>query len=97
MPHIHIKNTGQIIKTNLVTSILVALQINQIPIENVCGGKAKCGKCAIKIINGGEYLSPKRSAEEKKLREMYESANIRLACQTYTRDNIEIDVINIKD
>ena len=97
MPHIHIRNTGQVIEINLVTSILVALQINQIPIENVCGGKAKCGKCAIRIISGGEYLTPKRSSEVKKIRELHEGSNIRLACQAYTRGNIEIEVINIKD
>ena len=92
MPNIHIINTGQIIETNLVTSLLVAFQIHQVPIENVCGGRSKCGKCAIKVLEGWRYLSPKKQAEIN----INAEENIRLACQTYTRDDIKIEIINLK-
>ncbi|KPJ88029.1 MAG: hypothetical protein AMS17_06840 [Spirochaetes bacterium DG_61] len=96
MPEIHILNTGKKTRTNLVTSLLVSLQIDQVPIENVCGGRAKCGKCAVRVLNGGEYLSPVKVSEKKKLESMGAEANTRLACQTYTRGDIEIEVLNIQ-
>lgn len=95
MPNIHIINTGQIIEVNLVTSLLVAFQIHQIPIENVCGGRSMCGKCAIKVLEGWRYLSSKKQAEIKKLQNINAEENMRLACQTYTRDNIKIEIINL--
>ena len=96
MPYNHILNTGQRVETNLVTSLLVALQLNHVQIENVCGGRAKCGKCVIKVLKGEKYLSPKKEAEIRKLRSIKDSENMRLACQTYTRGDIEIDIVNIK-
>ena len=96
MPKIHIINTGQTIETNLVTSLLVAFQIHQVPIENVCGGRSKCGKCVIKVLEGWRYLSPKKQEEIKKLQNINAEENMRLACQTYTRDNIKIEIINLK-
>jgi ferredoxin len=96
VPNIHITNTGQIIEINLVTSLLVAFQIHQVPIENVCGGRSKCGKCVIKVLEGQRFLSPRKQAEIKKLQNINAGENMRLACQTYTRDDIKIEIINLK-
>jgi ferredoxin len=95
MPHIHVRNTGEIIETNLVTSILVSLQLNRVPIHNVCGGRAKCGKCVIRIVKGSEYLTRKREREINRLKMIKAEEQTRLACQTYTRGDIEIEILNI--
>jgi adenylate cyclase len=99
MPYIHVRNTGEKIETNLVTSILVSLQLNHVRIHTVCGGRAKCGKCAIRIVRGSEYLTRKRELEIKRLQMIKAEAEeqTRLACQTYTRGDIEIEILNIDE
>ncbi len=97
MPSILVLNTGEKIETNLVTSILVALQLNHVPIHTVCGGRAKCGKCAIRIVRGSDYLTRKRELEIKRLEMIKGEGQTRLACQTYTRGDIEIEILNMNE
>ena len=96
MPSIQIKNTGQVVQTDLVTSVLVAFQANNVPIETKCGGKAQCGRCAIRVHSGKEYLTRKTQREISRLSSLNAGEDIRLACQTYTRGDIEIEIINLK-
>lgn len=96
MPRIYVTNTGETVETDLVTSVLVALQIGRVQIENLCGGRAKCGRCAIRIIEGNRFLSKKKQNEAKKLAGISAASDIRLACQAYTRGDIRIELINEK-
>jgi adenylate cyclase len=96
MPEIHVINTGDTVKTDPVTSVLVALQRDGVQIESLCGGKARCGRCAIRIIEGNRFLSKKKQNEAKKLAGISAASDIRLACQTYTRGDIRIELINEK-
>ena len=96
VPQIYVHNIEKKISTNLVTSILVALQIHDVPVENLCGGRAKCGKCAIRVLNGMQYLSTIKPLEKQKLRQMNAGDDIRLACQTYSRGDVEIEIRNLR-
>ena len=96
MPHIYVHNIEKKISTNLVTSILVTLQIHDIPVENLCGGRAKCGKCAVRVLKGMKYLSTIKPLEKQKLRQMNAGEDIRLACQSYIRGDVEIEILNLK-
>jgi len=96
VPSVQIRNTGQVIQADLVTSILVALQMNGVQIETRCGGKAQCGRCAIRIHSGREHLTRKSQRENIRLSALKAGEDIRLACQTYTRGSIEIEIINMK-
>ena len=94
MPTISIKGTGRTAHTNAALSILNALMRQAVPIMHQCGGKAVCGTCRIRIISGAEYLSPKNEREITRLAAMNAGPDIRLACQTYARGDIEIVVLN---
>jgi len=96
VPFITVKNTDDRVETDLVTSLLVALQRQQVPIDTVCGGKARCGRCVVRILNGSEFLTKKRPAEILRLDTLKAEKTMRLACQTYTRGDIEIEIINIR-
>jgi len=96
MPIIHVTNTGDTVKTDPATSILVALQRDDVRIESLCGGKARCGRCAIRIIEGAGFLSKKRDLERKKLASISPASDTRLACQTYTRGDIKIEILNVR-
>ncbi len=94
MVSIFIKNSGREIQTVMLRSILVALQINEVPIKTLCGGKAFCGKCLVRILKGQQYLSPVQPREASALRRFGAGPDMRLACQTYPGKDIEIEIIN---
>ena len=95
MPTIHVLNTGHRVETDLVTSILVSLQRNAVPIMSVCGGRAQCGKCAVRIVKGGEYLTKRSAVEVIRLNTIEADNDVRLACQTHTRGDVEIEILNL--
>ena len=95
MPSIRIANTGSIVKTDMVTSILVSLQRGGVPILTSCGGKARCGKCIVRIVKGQELLSRKTPNESSRLAALGVGGDMRLACQTYTKGDIEISIVNL--
>ncbi len=94
MPNILIRGSGEVIETGLLTSLLNALLSKGFPIETLCGGKAECGKCLIRVHSGAGFLSPLRDREKRRLETLGAGADMRLACQCYTRGDIEIEVIN---
>ena len=94
MVSIFIKNSGKRIETIMVRSVLIALQINEIPIKTLCGGKAICGHCLIRILKGQQFLSPVQPREASALQRLGAEPNMRLACQTYPGKDIEIEIIN---
>ena len=101
MPKVKIQNNGEVIKVNPMISLLNNLLINYVPIETICGGKAICGKCVIRIIEGREFLSPVKEREKirlnsLKIKDYEDKAVYRLACQTYTRRDIAIKILNYK-
>lgn len=94
MVSIFIKNSGKRIETIMVRSILIALQVNEIPIKTRCGGKAICGQCLIKVVKGKQFLSPVQPREAMALQRLGADPEMRLACQTYPGKDIEIEIVN---
>jgi adenylate cyclase len=98
MAIIHIRNTEQdieVFEESLVTSLLVLLQREGVPVQAHCGGRAKCGRCAVRIVQGARYLTKKREREAARLETLGAEADVRLACQTFTRGDISIEILNI--
>jgi ferredoxin len=101
MPTIHVHGFDKSFETNLTTSILNTLLKNQFPIETICGGRALCGRDLIRIRAGAGFLSPRREAETRRLEELARQgapsgSDMRLACQTYARGDVEIEVIHVR-
>jgi len=69
-------------------TLLEALQRSGVALENVCGGKGICGKCAVKVLSG-ELSEPTRAeiGWQKVLGEEY-----RLACQAKILSDIVIEI-----
>jgi len=78
-------------------SILNTLLRNGVPISHLCGGKAVCGTCRIKILEGEENLSPMQEAERVRLTsgtgKQDPPPHTRLACQSYARGDITIKIL----
>ena len=102
MPIIRVHGFDKAYETNLTTSILNTLLKNGFPIQTICGGRALCGRDLIRVREGVVFLSPRREAETRRLAELAsqgepEGPDIRLACQTYARGDIEIEVLHVRN
>jgi len=78
-------------------SILNILLRNGVAISHLCGGKAVCGTCRIRILEGAEFLSPMKESEKIRLlhgrKDETLPEGVRLACQTYARGDVRIKVL----
>jgi ferredoxin len=93
-PRIRVIGTERVIEGDLTTSLLNTLLREAVGIDTVCGGKAQCGRCLIRIVSGAEFLSPMRELEVRKLGALGAAQDMRLACQTHTRGDIGIEVVH---
>lgn len=53
-----------------------------VSIETACVGKGTCGLCRIKVIDGGDVLTPYTEEEERHLGNLYHLTRVRLSCRT---------------
>ena len=63
------------------------LTANNVNVSSSCGGKATCGYCKIKVLNGGGEILP---TEEVFMSREEKHDNMRLACQVKVKNDIEI-------
>ena len=91
---IRIKGRDEAISSSPAISILNLLQRNGISIQTVCGGRAQCGRCLIRIMSGAGGMNKKNQRELIRLQALNAGQDMRLACQSYTRGDIEIEIIN---
>jgi ferredoxin, 2Fe-2S len=63
-----------------------------IGISTACVGKATCGLCRVKVLDGEAHLSPMNAAEKKHLGNVYFINKVRLACQTRVWGDVVVDV-----
>ena len=63
------------------------LTANKINVSSSCGGKATCGYCKIKVLNGGGEILP---TEEAFMSREEKHDSMRLACQVKVKNDIEI-------
>lgn len=61
---------------------------------SVCGGRARCSTCRIRIERGLDSLPPPERAEAATLKAIDAPANIRLACQVRPSQSLAISLIS---
>jgi len=71
-------------------SILEALRAARIPHASVCGGRARCTTCRVRIGEGLELLPPPNTLEHAALQRIAAAPNVRLACQTRPLQDLQI-------
>jgi adenylate cyclase len=62
-------------------TLLEASRVNRIPHASVCGGRARCSTCRVRVIEGLERQPPALENELRVLRRVGAPDNVRLACQ----------------
>ncbi|MBL8965433.1 MAG: (2Fe-2S)-binding protein [Spirochaetaceae bacterium] len=83
------------IPTSAALTLLVALQRGGLRHRSDCGGKALCGTCRVRVLAGGDGLSPMTERERARLEAVGEplDGSVRLACQARAARDAEIQAI----
>ncbi len=79
--------SGRLIAAPVGRSILEAIRDEGLPHASVCGGRARCTTCRVRVSEGLAHLPPPGRLEAQALARIEAPPNVRLACQTRpTRD-----------
>jgi len=79
--------SGRVITAPVGRSILEAIRDEGLPHASVCGGRARCTTCRVRVSDGLSHLPPPGRMEKQALGRIDAPANVRLACQCRpTRD-----------
>ncbi len=82
-------NSENKLKSKRGTKLLQVLAENNIFLPAACGSKGSCGRCKVKVLSGGGYLT---SLEKALLSENELKDNFRLACQVKLREDIDLNI-----
>jgi len=91
-PKVFIANRAVTVTVNPAFSLLNNYLMQNIPIQTLCGGKAGCGRCRFRVLDGVSSLSPVRPAEIARLGEALIAAGWRLSCQTHALRDLTIEL-----
>lgn len=72
------------------TTLLDAAIAAGLPIARSCGAEGVCSKCALRIIEGGENLSPELPDEARIKQRNGIDAEERLACRAEIRGDVTV-------
>jgi adenylate cyclase len=79
--------SGRVITAPVGRSILEAIRDDGLPHASVCGGRARCTTCRVRVGEGLAHLPPPGRMEAQALGRIEAPPNVRLACQCRpTRD-----------
>ncbi len=96
-PKVFIANRSLTVTVNPAFSLLNNYLMQNIPIQTVCGGKAGCGRCRFRVLEGAAHLSPVRPAEIARLGEALIAAGWRLSCQTHALRDVTIELPGLNE
>ena len=71
-------------------TVLETLRANRIPHASVCGGRARCTTCRIRVVRGGEQLPAPAGLEAAALARIGAGEGVRLACQLRPSADISV-------
>lgn len=91
---IRVQGRAEAVASSPAVSLLALLQRAGVPIQTECGGRAQCGRCLVQVLGGAESLNPPRERETRRLVALEAGPDYRLACQSYTRGEVEIRIVN---
>jgi adenylate cyclase len=81
---------GEKISAGAGQTLLEAIREHGIPHASVCGGRARCTTCRVRIGQGLENCTPPQEVEQQALLRIKADPNVRLACQTRPTSDVQI-------
>jgi adenylate cyclase len=88
---------GLAVKAQPGATLLEMCRTNDVPVASVCGGRARCSTCRVKMLEGGESLPAAGVAEASVLARIGAGSEVRLACQIRPEHNISVQpLVSVK-
>lgn len=81
---------GRVVEVAPGTSVLEASRLAGIPHASVCGGRGRCSTCRIRVRGEICSIDPPTEDEQRVLRRIGATSNVRLACQLRPRGAVEV-------
>jgi adenylate cyclase len=81
---------GRFVEVTPGTSVLEASRLAGIPHAHVCGGRGRCSTCRVRVRSDTGSLDPPGEEEQRVLRRIGATPNVRLACQLRPRGAVEV-------
>lgn len=75
------------------STLLEISRMNRVPHLSVCGGRARCSTCRVRVIEGAAALPPPSAAEAATLRSIGAGPDVRLACQLRPTESIRVKLL----
>jgi ferredoxin len=85
---------GPTVEATTGMTLLEISRASRVPHASVCGGRARCFTCRVKIEKGLETLPPPVGAEAIALRALEAPGDLRLACQLRPTAPITVTILN---
>lgn len=90
-PRVHITYAGgPTITCHHGPTLLEMSRAYGIPHASICGGRARCSTCRVRVVEGGDEQTPPEETEARVLRRIGASGNVRLACQLHPRTDMTV-------
>jgi adenylate cyclase len=74
-------------------SLLAISRLHRVPHASVCGGRARCSTCRVRVLVGQDQLAPPAEQELQVLRRVGAPDNVRLACQVYPTGAVTVSTL----
>jgi adenylate cyclase len=87
---IALRYPGQVVRVPRGWSVLEASRANGIPHLSLCGGRARCSTCRVRVEGAAESLPPPAADEARTLARVGAEAGVRLACQLRPRGDVAV-------
>ncbi len=84
---------GQKVLARRGLSVLEISRLHDIPHASVCGGRARCSTCRVRVIEGAADQPPPDVNERRVLQRVGAPVNVRLACQFRPLNDITITTL----
>lgn len=91
-PRVFIANRSLTVTVNPAYSLFNNYLMQGVPVQTLCGGKAGCGRCRFRVLEGAAHLSPVRPAEIARLGERLIAGGWRLSCQSHALRDVTIEL-----
>jgi adenylate cyclase len=81
---------GRTVRVPRGWTVLEASRSHHIPHLSMCGGRARCSTCRVRIVAGGDQCPPPARNELDTLNRIHAPEGTRLACQLRPRGNVTV-------
>ena len=81
---------GRTVRVPRGWTVLEASRSHHIPHLSMCGGRARCSTCRVRIVAGGDHCPPPAQNELDTLNRIHAPEGTRLACQLRPQGNVTV-------